>query len=534
MESGTRAKKIRPWASWPRATALRSLLGPAGLMAVLPAAAGTAAILIARPEADVQFLWYLVGLAGAAGLYSLLESYRAARAVGRCESLDTECRDLAQKCSLYLSRARAAEGNLESLALIREIHRTGNVTGRAERFRGLLAVLAQTADAERAELFTPEGEDALPAMSAALRRLPRGELYVYFEKPLVGGRVESSELACRRVTQDSRGGRELVHGEVCRGKDPVGFAELRLPRVRGKAKRGPTARQRLEALVRNLDLDPAGADQALEHRQVFRVHDQAGGALTLSYPLMAEGAITGAMRLTLPTEALARRDLAKVEELLQETAGHVGLVVKKDEDVERARHDGLTGLLLKGELLRDLRGELSRAAAAGRKLALLMIDIDHFKNVNDTYGHLTGDVILKGVAGCLVSLIRSCDRAYRYGGEEMAVLLPDADEPAAGRTAERLRRAVARLEPVAEDGTVVPVTISIGVTDLTATAPPPDEEEMISRADQALYFSKHSGRNLSSVWRPAGSVALPRSRRRSGEPRRSGRPSRAAAGRNRR
>jgi diguanylate cyclase (GGDEF)-like protein len=519
-----KSRSFRPRFSGPRIAALKSLLRPASLVALLPAVAGSAAVIIARPATGGDLLWCMVGLSATAGLYSLLASYRLAVVKVRGERLDAECRDLARKCSLYLSRARAAEGNVESLALIREIHCTGNVTGRAERFRGILKVVAQTSEAVQAELFTPEGADALPAMSAALRRLADGELFVYFESPVVAGKVNAADLVCRKVEENVQGDRRLLRGEVLAGKkNVVGFATLRLTGQDRARRSGLTVRQLLEAQVRCLDLDPAGADQALEHRQVFRIHDQAGAALTISYPLMAEGVITGAMRLRLPSEALGRRELAEIEELLQETAGHVGLVVKKDEDVQRAKHDGLTGLLLKSEMFRDLREELSRSVAAGGKLSLLMIDIDHFKAVNDTHGHLTGDVILKGVAGCLASHIRSCDRAYRYGGEEMVVVLPGAEEGTAGRTAERLRRAVARLEMVSEVGKPVPVAISIGLADLNQGDLPAGGEELIGRADQALYFSKESGRNRTSVWRPAGPLALPRSRGRSTAPRSTGR-----------
>jgi diguanylate cyclase (GGDEF)-like protein len=493
-------------------TALRSLFGLPLLAATIPPAAGTAAVLIARPAGDADLLWCMVGLCALAGTHSLLSAYRAALARGRGASLDAECRDLAQKCSLYLARARAAEGNVESLSLIREIHRTGNVTGRAERFRGILGVVAQTAEAVSAELFTPEGRDARPAVSAALRSLADGELFVYFRKPVTAGRDAGADLSCRKVSETTRGGRHLMRGEVCLGKDPVGFAELSITGSTRSRRGRPTARRLLEAQVRSLNFSPAGADQALEHRQVFRIHDQAGAALTVSYPLMAEGAISGAMRLLLPADALARRELAEIEELLQETAEHVGLVVKKDEDVRQAKRDGLTGLLLKKELSRDLREEFGRTMASGGRMALLMMDIDHFKAVNDTHGHLTGDTVLKAVAACVSAQVRSCDRAYRYGGEEMAVLLPGADEAAAGRTAERLRKAVAGLELSAESGAPVPVTISIGVTDTVCAPPPGDAEEMVSRSDQALYFSKESGRNRSSVWRPAGPVALPRGR----------------------
>ncbi len=493
---------------------------------MLPTAVAVAGILILKPSHNIEFFWYMAGLCACSGLYAMLCSFRISRERGRGKTLDSECRDLAQKCGLYLSRARAAEGNVESLALIREIHRTGNVTNRAARFRGIIAVVAQTAEAVKAELFTPEGINAYPALSAAMHRLSNGEFFVYFNRPCLATGLPEEGLGCRRVSDITSGNRRLLRGEITAGKDTIGFAELVLIRNNGSRQGRPTAKQLLEAEIRGLDMDPAGAEQALEHRQVFRVHDQIDSSLTLSYPLMAEGSISGAMRLKLPAEAMANRELSKIEELLQETAGHVGLVIKKDEDVQKAKHDGLTGLLIKKEMLRDMREELSRSASGG-KLAVLMMDIDHFKAVNDNHGHLTGDIILKAVAESISSHIRGCDRAYRYGGEEMSVLLPGADEAAAGRTAERLRRAIAKLDMVSEAGKPVPITVSIGIYDLTHGRHPSNSKEMISRADQALYFSKENGRNRCSVWRPAGALALPRGRGKSMRPVASNRDSKA-------
>jgi diguanylate cyclase (GGDEF)-like protein len=531
------SRRVRPGLSGPRLAALRALLGPEALMALLPGLAATVAAVFIGGSEQPELTWLMVGLCTAAGAYALLACYGRAAAQLQARNLDSECRHLAEKCSLYLARARVAEGNIEGLALIREIHRTGNVADRSGRFRGILAVVAQAAEAERAELFVPAGPDALPALGAVHGQLADAGLFVYFDPPLVAGSVDAAELSCRRVAEQSCGERRVLRGEVCLGKDAIGFLELALGSsgtgtATPRAPQG--ARELLEAQLRSLNLDASGAEEALEHRQVFRVHDGAGAALIISYPLMAEGAIIGAMRLRLPTATLDRRDLTRTEELLQETAGHVGLVVKKDEDVERARHDGLTGLLLKTEMLCDLRKELASAGAGHGRLSLLMVDIDHFKAVNDKHGHLTGDSVLRAVATCLASHVRSCDRAYRYGGEEMAVLLPGADEGAAGRTAERLRRAIARLELISEAGQPVPVTISLGIADVAIGEPPSDIEEMISRADQALYFSKESGRNRTSVWRPGGALALSLPRGRSAGGRSTTRGTRSSAGASRR
>lgn len=200
----------------------------------------------------------------------------------------------------------------------------------------------------------------------------------------------------------------------------------------------------------------------------------------------------------------------------------------------QAAHDPLTGIFNRRAILDRLKAELSRTKRQNGTLSVGMCDIDHFKAVNDKHGHLTGDSVLRAVATCLASHVRSCDRAYRYGGEEMAVLLPGADEGAAGRTAERLRRAIARLELISEAGQPVPVTISLGIADVAIGEPPSDIEEMISRADQALYFSKESGRNRTSVWRPGGALALSLPRGRSAGGRSTTRGTRSSAGASRR
>lgn len=157
-----------------------------------------------------------------------------------------------------------------------------------------------------------------------------------------------------------------------------------------------------------------------------------------------------------------------------------------------ARTDAKTGLLNAGAWQREADTELARAQRSAEPLALLLIDLDHFKRVNDTYGHLVGDQVLLGVATTLCNQLREYDVIGRFGGEEFVVLLPGADTVEACRVAERLRTRIRRLAVPAEDGTVN-VTVSVGISLFRTHGH--DLIELLASADLALYRAKESGRD---------------------------------------
>jgi diguanylate cyclase (GGDEF)-like protein len=157
---------------------------------------------------------------------------------------------------------------------------------------------------------------------------------------------------------------------------------------------------------------------------------------------------------------------------------------------DAARRDRLTGLLNRRALEVALADALARRKRLNEAVALLLLDIDHFKRVNDTHGHAAGDVVLRAVATALTSGVREIDKVFRFGGEEFVVLLYAADRTAALATAERLRAAVAA-QPIATDGHTIPVTISVGL----ATALDEDSDGLLRAADAALYRAKAEGRN---------------------------------------
>jgi diguanylate cyclase (GGDEF)-like protein len=176
--------------------------------------------------------------------------------------------------------------------------------------------------------------------------------------------------------------------------------------------------------------------------------------------------------------------------LLQRSALHAQLV--KD-----ARTDSKTGLMNAATWERGATAELARAVRTRSALAVALLDIDRFKVINDTYGHMTGDEVLKEIAHTLNTLLRDYDLAGRFGGEEFAVLLPQTRAPDAFRIAERIRSAIAGLgiiAPGATGGERVHVTVSIGVAALDAGSQR-EYAELMAAADAALYRAKGCGRD---------------------------------------
>ena len=144
--------------------------------------------------------------------------------------------------------------------------------------------------------------------------------------------------------------------------------------------------------------------------------------------------------------------------------------------------------------------EFERSQRYGRPLSVIMLDIDHFKKVNDNFGHLVGDQVLQRLAEICSSNLRQIDLLARYGGEEFVILLPETNAAEANISAERLRHEVAR-EPFSTMRGLISITISLGVVELDSTCK--STEELLDRSDQALYHSKHTGRNRTTIWSPA-------------------------------
>lgn len=184
----------------------------------------------------------------------------------------------------------------------------------------------------------------------------------------------------------------------------------------------------------------------------------------------------------------------------------VGLILMAKERAEERTHrlamrDELTGLINRRSLLEALSQQLATARRHGQPLALLMIDIDYFKQVNDLHGHLSGDKVLKAVARAIAGRTRAQDLPGRLGGEEFLVILPNTTAQGAVQLAELLRQGVGTTEFQSASGKPIAITISIGVCEHGQMLAP-QCDDMISAADQALYLAKKNGRNRVEVFAP--------------------------------
>jgi len=225
-------------------------------------------------------------------------------------------------------------------------------------------------------------------------------------------------------------------------------------------------------------------------------------------PLIADREIMGVVRISslLDENANAREERSRrLSAELPEFSKFLALALKTPDLYTRAVQDGLTGLWTKRHFITQAQALMEASNRYGDPLCLIMVDVDHFKKVNDTYGHVAGDKVLKGVAEILKKKVRG-GSAYRYGGEEMAVLLPKADLDGAAQVAERLRAAIE-----AHKIAGVKVTASFGVAQCEAGLD--DPPAFVEKADQALYRAKEGGRNRVVTAAAPSKPALQPSRR---------------------
>lgn len=227
------------------------------------------------------------------------------------------------------------------------------------------------------------------------------------------------------------------------------------------------------------------------------------GTLDVCLPMLAQGDVIGLLYLSVPRHSPAG-DLKACEEDIaaaERVAGRLGVAAANLDLLETLRvqsvRDPLTGLYNRRHLMESLSRDLARAQRDGIGLAVMMIDIDHFKRFNDEHGHAVGDIALVRVAQVLSAFCRRGDLAARYGGEEFTVVMTTTDQASAVRRAQALCQIVDRITVDVPGGAELSVTISLGLAMFPGDAQ--QAPELINAADQALYRAKRAGRNC-VVW----------------------------------
>lgn len=220
--------------------------------------------------------------------------------------------------------------------------------------------------------------------------------------------------------------------------------------------------------------------------------DLSGGAGRVAVPMVVGAEVIGVLEVSFPDDPVDPESTMRVlEALATQAATAVGAARIHEHTETMAMTDALTQLPNRRRMETDLTREVAASHRYGRPLGFAMIDVDHFKGYNDALGHQAADVALQTLARILAASVRTTDTVYRYGGEEIAVVMRETDLESSCQLGERLREAVEH--HFAAPGQPRPVTISVGVASMPvhATSLP----ELVGAADQALYEAKRSGRN---------------------------------------
>lgn len=274
--------------------------------------------------------------------------------------------------------------------------------------------------------------------------------------------------------------------EVATGPGSDRLAALRLKPGEGIA--GWVVQERQSVLVQDVSRDPRFSSRYDE------VSGQTSRSL-IAVPLLSKGRTLGAIEVV---SAAGERELTPEDlSTVQTIADHAAIAIENAQAFERIREltivDDHTGLFNARHLLRVLEAEVVRSERYGRPFSLVFIDLDHFKAVNDTWGHQAGSAALREVGEVLREELRETDVPTRYGGDEYVILLPEADRDQALGVAERLRAAIAGHVFLVARGLSVRITASLGV----ATWPVDGRraEELLGRADAAMYLVKGANRD---------------------------------------
>ena len=210
-----------------------------------------------------------------------------------------------------------------------------------------------------------------------------------------------------------------------------------------------------------------------------------------AFPLTSDGEITGCIVARSTLDKLSKRDISYLEQLTRQSAITINRANTYSKVLQYATLDALTNLNNRRQFEVRLKQEIATTKRQKNPLCAMMVDIDFFQKVNDTYGHASGDAVLRTVASIIKEHLRESDIPSRYGGEEFAVLLPYTHIEEAKIVGERLRKAV-ETTPIPIDKKNINVTISMGLAEFDVKE---SGEELFKRADSALYEAKEGGRN---------------------------------------
>ncbi|MHC4883481.1 MAG: GGDEF domain-containing protein [Planctomycetota bacterium] len=464
--------------------------------------------------------WPEVGVSLAAALLLLLGQYVLARLQwhlkqnqDRGEQNQYEVTSLSRLVDGLREDRDRIKRELEQLRGEQEISRAAKAHDSLDGFIGTLAaVIARSlAGAQELSIFHLS-EEKMVMPRAHYQRYRDIELFIIFSddggallsesmqhEPLPSSRFGIKGVALTSHNTEYHITAALGYTLPDRTRRPVGEVRLKLPRQGINEELSKTdASNRLKAEMSRILIDGTGVTETLKRPMIQRL-DSRRRMLELACKLSTETEYFGVIKAGFTTQGVDIDEMCqRWKPLLRDAAKHIASAMHTHGFHMRAIKDGMTGLYNKQYTQEKLLEAFDEARDTGMDLSFIMLDIDKFKNVNDTYGHITGDIIIIGVAKAMAEEARAGDIVFRFGGEEMGFILAGQNARKALTLANRVRKKIEAIEFIGEHQERIHCTVSLGVAHYTDDMTEP--QDLLSRSDQALYFSKENGRNQSTAY----------------------------------
>ncbi len=461
--------------------------------------ASTASLLLLLLAAEA---WYKPIPVGAAGCVGFIAAGSALLLIGlllKYEYLNNHSQRLHSDNKLMLREKKILEQKVADLITHSDIAQAAASSKTFGCFMGSIArLLRKDREARELTIFSCYDDKILPHtyyqfsdFSELCLSFAKRELDKYFADNPVNIAYDSSMFGARNLVLEYVDGNITIEGGLLYNSHAVGRVRITLFEC---SEISQTFQDLTEGIVNNalssvrISYDGVYKAMRYEHPVLTEVANAFG---VMMLRLEVEESILGVVKLAFRENS--SQSIKRQKTILRDASSHISKAMYNQRLYELAVKDGLTQLYNKRYLLEMLQHHCAEYMVGVEKLAFMLIDIDFFKKVNDTWGHLIGDKVLKRISYIVADTARDTDVVARYGGEELAVLMPQTDLDGARILAERIRQNIEQELFANDKGESFSVTASFGVAELLSSML--TTNDIIAAADKALYIAKNSGRN---------------------------------------
>lgn len=453
----------------------------------------------------VEHEWLNIIFVVCLGLSPLAIIYASGLCIALHEAFEKKNREL-ELSNLSFSaneqKTRQLQEEIEKLTGMREIQMSSHIDSFSDVLKNILKITHIATEARALTIYLESHNKIGMAFPKTHMRwephsskLP-GEIFIFFNEELILETKDVESLGYFEIDHFIEHSDENQNIELCAA---ISCREISIGEIyyRNTLNIKRTVEENKESIsnwLRNFDLRTSGIFSCWQTRSSI-THETETSAY-VSVPILSQGLMVGVLSAEfhgLQQDHHSKQELKKHRNILLDYGRNIGQPLKKEELYEQAIKDALTGLFNKAHYENQLHEHFHRMCRYERDLSFIFLDIDHFKNINDSYGHITGDMALKSVSKIIVENIRKSDIAFRIGGEELCVLLIETGLEESLAVAEKLREVIERSDFPKEGGGHIHFTASFGVACLTSDMKEPND--LVSVADKAVYQAKRTGRN---------------------------------------